>query len=55
MEDFLRVKNEHENQMLERFSYLLNAKKLKIRDQQKLLAGATVSKNAGKFFLKEEV
>lgn len=46
MQEFLKVKEEHENQMLERFSHLLNAKKLKIRDQQRLLAGATIDENA---------
>ena len=46
MDEFLTVNEEHENQMLEKFSHLLNAKKLKIRDQQRLLAGATLNENA---------
>ncbi|KAB8301204.1 hypothetical protein EYC80_003095 [Monilinia laxa] len=37
-----KLKSDNENQLLEKFSILLNEKKLKIRNQQKLLAGATV-------------
>jgi len=47
MEDFLKAKEEHEHLMLERFAHLLNAKKLKIRDQQRLLVGAKIDENAG--------
>lgn len=43
------AKLEHENALLAKFSQLLNAKKLKIRDQQRLLAGASVDPDAGKF------
>lgn len=37
-----KQKNEHENDLLEKFSLLLNEKKLKIRDQQRLLASLNV-------------
>lgn len=37
-----KLKNDHENDLLEKFSLLLNEKKLKIRDQQRLLASSNV-------------
>ncbi|KAI9774930.1 MAG: hypothetical protein M1840_000146 [Geoglossum simile] len=40
LEDFIRAKVEHDNELLEKFVELLNAKKLKIRDQQRLLDAA---------------
>jgi hypothetical protein len=40
--ELVKVKNEHETDLLEKFSLLLNEKKLKIRDQQRLLAGANI-------------
>jgi hypothetical protein len=42
MAEMVKVKNDHENELIEKFSLLLNEKKLKIRDQQRLLAGANV-------------
>ncbi len=42
LEDLIEAKKSHENALLEKFRELLNAKKLKIRDQQRLLAGAKV-------------
>ncbi|KAI9815684.1 MAG: hypothetical protein M1827_002080 [Pycnora praestabilis] len=42
LEDLINAKEEHENTLLEKFRELLNSKKLKIRDQQRLLAGAKV-------------
>ena len=42
LEELIRIKNSHENELIEKFSLLLNEKKLKIRDQQRLLASATV-------------
>ncbi|KAI9891678.1 MAG: hypothetical protein M1814_002428 [Vezdaea aestivalis] len=38
LEDFIQLKTEHEDSMMAKFVSLLNAKKLKIRDQQRLLA-----------------
>jgi DNA double-strand break repair and V(D)J recombination protein XRCC4 len=38
----VKLKNNHENDLIEKFSLLLNEKKLKIRDQQRLLATANV-------------
>ena len=40
--DLLKEKKNHEDQLLEKFSLLLNEKKLKIRDQQRLLASSNV-------------
>lgn len=38
----MQLKTENETQLLEKFSLLLNEKKLKIRDQQRLLASSNV-------------
>jgi len=40
--ELTNLKSRNENQMLEKFSLLLNEKKLKIRDQQRLLASSNV-------------
>ncbi|KAI9840500.1 MAG: hypothetical protein M1837_001560 [Sclerophora amabilis] len=40
LEEFIRVKKEHEDALFEKFRELLNSKKLKIRDQQRLLNAA---------------
>ncbi|KAL9104458.1 MAG: hypothetical protein Q9163_000610 [Psora crenata] len=42
LDDLIIAKREHESSLLEKFSELLNAKKLKIRDQQRLLATAKI-------------
>ncbi|KAH7031955.1 hypothetical protein B0J12DRAFT_583061 [Macrophomina phaseolina] len=42
LDDLVQAKSNHENALLAKFQELLNAKKLKIRDQQRLLAGAKV-------------
>ena len=42
LEDLIKAKKEHEDSLLKSFCELLNAKKLKIRDQQRLLASAKV-------------
>ncbi|KAI0508328.1 hypothetical protein F5B22DRAFT_650183 [Xylaria bambusicola] len=42
LEDFITTKEEDEKEMLEKFQDLLNAKKLKIRQQLRLLAAAKV-------------
>ncbi|KAH7073686.1 hypothetical protein BKA63DRAFT_472073 [Paraphoma chrysanthemicola] len=46
LDDFIKTKNETETAMLQQFMELLNEKKRKIRDQSRLLAGATVDKSA---------
>lgn len=38
----VKLKNSYEDNLIEKFSLLLNEKKLKIRDQQRLLASANV-------------
>ncbi|KAK8169411.1 hypothetical protein IWX90DRAFT_176645 [Phyllosticta citrichinensis] len=42
LQDLVQAKQNHETALLAKFEQLLNAKKLKIRDQQRLLAGARV-------------
>ena len=42
LEDLIKAKLEHEDSLLQNFRELLNTKKLKIRDQQRLLASAKV-------------
>ncbi|TKA81753.1 hypothetical protein B0A55_01145 [Friedmanniomyces simplex] len=46
LDDLVKVKREHEDELLKKCAALLNAKKLKIRDQQRLLAGAKVDPKA---------
>ncbi|KAF2118928.1 hypothetical protein BDV96DRAFT_487682 [Lophiotrema nucula] len=48
LEDFIKTKNETETAMLQQFMGLLNEKKRKIRDQQRLLAGAKVDEPRAK-------
>ncbi|KAN0075984.1 hypothetical protein V8E54_007254, partial [Elaphomyces granulatus] len=42
LEELINAKNEHESQLISNFVQLLNEKKLKIRNQQRLLASARV-------------
>ena len=42
LDDLVKAKKEHEEELLAKFTALLNAKKLKIRDQQRLLAGTQI-------------
>jgi hypothetical protein len=48
LQGLVEAKAEHENALLSKFSEALNGKKLKIRDQQRLLAGARVDPDASK-------
>lgn len=48
LEDFIKTKNETEAAMLEHFMTLLNEKKRKIRDQNRLLAAVEVDQSVGK-------
>ena len=47
-EELIKARDDDENILLAKFCELLNAKKLKIRDQQRLLATAKVDRNKGK-------
>ncbi|KAK5131344.1 hypothetical protein LTR08_001010 [Meristemomyces frigidus] len=47
LNDLVNAKKEHEDELLKKFATLLNAKKLKIRNQQRLLAGAKIDPEAG--------
>lgn len=51
LDDFIKTKNEAETAMLQQFMELLNEKKRKIRDQNRLLASVKVDKTAGKLSL----
>ena len=42
LDDLVKAKKDHEDELLSKFTALLNAKKLKIRDQQRLFAGARI-------------
>ena len=48
LEELSEAKAAHENQLLEKFRQLLNSKKMKIRDQQRLLARASIDPGIGK-------
>lgn len=45
--DLVQSKNEHENLLLANFARVLNEKKLKIRNQQRLLATSNVASGQG--------
>ena len=42
LDDLVQAKKEHESQLVQKFAEILNAKKLKIRDQQRLLSNAKI-------------
>lgn len=46
LDDLVKAKKSHQDEMLRKFAALLNTKKLKIRDQQRLLAHAKVDPGA---------
>lgn len=46
LDDLVKAKKSHQDEMLRKFAALLNTKKLKIRDQQRLLAHAKVDPKA---------
>lgn len=46
LDDLVKAKKQHEEELLQKFGALLNSKKLKIRDQQRLLNGAKVDPEA---------
>jgi septal ring factor EnvC (AmiA/AmiB activator) len=50
LDDFVKTKNEAETVMLQQFMELLNEKKRKIRDQNRLLASAKVDPATGMWF-----
>lgn len=47
LEDLVQTKNDHDDQLIAKFAQLLNEKKLKIRNQQRLLASATINTDKG--------
>ena len=47
LEELIGAKSQHEDQLIANFAQLLNEKKLKIRNQQRLLASATVDPGKG--------
>lgn len=46
LDNLFKAKKEHEDELLSKFAALLNTKKLKIRDQQRLLNGAQIDPEA---------
>ena len=48
LDDLVKRKEEHEETLLNKFQQLLNSKKLKIRDQQRLLASAKIDPETGR-------
>lgn len=48
LEELIQAKNEHDDQLVAKFAKLLNEKKLKIRNQQRLLATANVDSSKRK-------
>lgn len=55
LEDLTSAKKNHEDELLEKFRNLLNSKKLKIRDQQRLLAGASADSTLGTALMKYDL
>lgn len=51
LEELTRAKSDHENQLIANFAQLLNEKKLKVRNQQRLLTSAKVDTAKGMFYL----
>ena len=49
MDEFIEAKKEHETLLMSKFRDLLNSKKLKIRDQRRLLVKANVEGYRGMF------
>lgn len=47
LQELIQAKEEHEDALLHKFTSLLNAKKMKIRDQQRLLAMAKLDSDKG--------
>ena len=47
LEELMLAKNQHEHELIANFARLLNEKKLKIRNQQRLLASATLDPTKG--------
>lgn len=48
LDELIKAKAEHEKALVEKFHLLLNSKKMKIRDQQRLLATAKVDGGTGR-------
>lgn len=51
LDELAKAKGEHEKELITKFAELLNSKKLKIRDQQRLLAGAKIDPQARKSWM----
>jgi hypothetical protein len=51
LDSIVQAKVEHEGLLLHKFTELINSKKVKIRDQQRLLATAKVDPEACEFYI----
>jgi len=49
LQTLVESKESYEKALLSKFTELLNSKKLKIRDQQRILAGSTINPQASKY------
>ena len=47
LEELIQAKNDHDDQLIAKFVQLLNEKKLKIRNQQRLLSSAKIDPSKG--------
>lgn len=47
LEELIKAKTEHDDQLIAKFAQLLNEKKLKIRNQQRLLASVNIDPAKG--------
>lgn len=47
LQELIKIKSEHDDQLIAKFAQLLNEKKLKIRNQQRLLASAKIDPATG--------
>lgn len=50
LDDLVQSKKDHEDLLVANFAQILNAKKLKIRNQQRLLAAANIDPEKGTLF-----
>lgn len=55
LDSLVNAKAEHEGVLLHKFADLINSKKVKIRDQQRLLATAQLDPDAGKHYTLEYI
>lgn len=55
LDSIVQAKAEHEGALLHKFTELINSKKVKIRDQQRLLAAAKVDPDACEYYIPRSI